>query len=153
MAFGAAAMAADLPKEGTFSGTGAAAGTYKAYPVGKDRYVGTAEENGLLVGNGFLDHMTGHCFGTFSGASGIEQYQGYCVFTDPDGDQIVADGAVKHASNAKSFDASSTFTSGTGKYTGITGGTTEVLHGPEFKTPADGAYVQYGEIQGRYKLP
>ena len=37
MTFGTEVMAGDLPKEGTFSGTGSAAGTYKAYPVGKDR--------------------------------------------------------------------------------------------------------------------
>ena len=38
MTFGAAAIAADLPKEGTFSGTYAGAGTFlKTYPVGKER--------------------------------------------------------------------------------------------------------------------
>ncbi len=36
MAFGAAAMAADLPKEGTYKGTYAAVGTFKANPIGKE---------------------------------------------------------------------------------------------------------------------
>jgi hypothetical protein len=37
LALGAAALAADLPKEGTFSGTFYGVGTYKASPVGKER--------------------------------------------------------------------------------------------------------------------
>jgi hypothetical protein len=37
LAFGAAALAADLPKEGTFNGTFSGVGTYKASPVGKER--------------------------------------------------------------------------------------------------------------------
>ena len=39
MAFGAAAMAADLPKEGTYSVTYSGLGTFKAVPVGKERMV------------------------------------------------------------------------------------------------------------------
>ena len=58
MALADAAMAADLPKEGTFSGTYSAASTEKGYAVGKERFLVTYDENGLTVGKGFLDHMT-----------------------------------------------------------------------------------------------
>jgi hypothetical protein len=155
MAFRALALAADLPKEGTYSGTVSAAGTYKAYPVGKDRTLVTWDENGLGVGNGAFDHMTNHCFGLADITNGMEEDQGYCVGTDPAGDQVVlnvvSDG--KRPTSAKSFGSSGTFTSGTGKYAGISGGLTCVDHGPEFRTGAEGTYAQYGECQVKYKLP
>ena len=64
--FGAPAKSADLPKEGTFSGTYAGAATFKIYPVGKERAVGAFEDRSVTVGKGFLDHMTWHCFTIFS---------------------------------------------------------------------------------------
>jgi hypothetical protein len=45
-------MAADLPKEGTFSGTYSAVGTTKAIPIGKERILLTFDENGLSEGEG-----------------------------------------------------------------------------------------------------
>jgi hypothetical protein len=153
MGFGAAALAADLPKEGTFSGTYSATSTYKAYLVGKERVLVTYDENGLTVGKGFYDHMTWHCFGLADIASGIEQAQGRCVGTDPAGDQIALESEGKHAADAKTYGGTATFTTGTGKYAGISGGATFELHGPEFRTATEGTNVQYGEIQAKYKLP
>jgi hypothetical protein len=63
MAFGAAAMAADLPKEGTYKGTYAAVGTVKANPIGKDRLLTVFDETGLQVTDGFSDRTTWHCWG------------------------------------------------------------------------------------------
>jgi hypothetical protein len=63
LALGAAALAADLPKEGTFSGTFSGGGTYKAYPVGKERLLLVFDENELQLTNGLLDHTTWHCWG------------------------------------------------------------------------------------------
>jgi hypothetical protein len=155
MAFGAAAMAADLPKEGTFSGTYSSAGTYKAHPVGKERVLAVYDENGLTVGNGLLDHMTWHCDVLGDLMNGTVQWNGYCVLTDPAGDQIAANVASdgKYAADAKSFSGKTTFTTGTGKYVGISGGVTAALHAPEFRTAGEGTYVQYGNLQGSYKLP
>jgi len=154
MALGTTAMAADLPKEGAFSGTTAAAGTYKVYPVGKERLLITWDENGMTVGKGFYDRMTWHCFGLSDIAGGMQQGQGRCVGTDPSGDQIALELEVKpHAADAKAYEGTTTFTTGTGKYTGITGGATFIQHGPEFRTAAEGASVTYGEIQAKYKLP
>ena len=64
-------------------------GTYKAYPIGKERAAGSWEAGGLTVGTGFLDHTTWHCFGLSNIASGSEPWHGYCVVTDPSGDQIL----------------------------------------------------------------
>ncbi len=153
MALGVAAMAADLPKEGTFSGTYSAASTEKGYPVGKERFLVTYDENGLSVGKGFLDHMTWHCFGLADVAGGMIQSQGRCIATDPAGDQIALESEAKFAMGAKSLSGTTSFTTGTGKYAGISGGTNFVMHGPEFRTASEGTNVQYGEIQGTYKLP
>ena len=54
MAFGAAAMAADLPKEGTYSGTYSAVWHVQGYPDRKERLLVTFDENGLTVANGVL---------------------------------------------------------------------------------------------------
>ena len=43
------------------------------------------------------------------------------------------------------------FSSGTGKYTGITGGGTFEVDGREFKMP-EGTYAIHGPMQGNYKL-
>jgi hypothetical protein len=90
----------------------------------------------LTVGNGFLDHATWHCFGLYDVANVMAQWQGYCVATDPAGDQVVSDvaGDGKYAADAKSFNGTGTFTTGTGKYAGVSGGWTVVGHVPEFLT-------------------
>ena len=49
IAFGVAAMAADLPKEGTFSGTDSGTGTFKTYPVEKERTLFLWEASSFAV--------------------------------------------------------------------------------------------------------
>jgi hypothetical protein len=58
-----AAMAADLPKEGTSTGTFSAFATFKATVIGKDRILTSFDGNGPSLTNGFADHMTWHCWG------------------------------------------------------------------------------------------
>jgi hypothetical protein len=151
----AATMAADLPKEGTFSGTYAGALTFKTYPVGKEGTLLVFDDNSLTVGKGFLDHMTWHCFGISSITTGMEHFSGYCVVTDPAGDQIAADitNDESFPADAKSRPAKGTFTTGTGKYAGISGSLTNVLHTPEFRSAVDGTKVRNGDMQASYKLP
>ena len=91
MAFGVTAMAADLPKEGTFNVDYTAFGTFKAYAIGKERVLFNTDENGLYLGKGFGDHVTWHAFGMGDIANGMQQFHGYSVGTDPSGDQIVAE--------------------------------------------------------------
>ena len=58
MAFGAASMAADLPKEGTFNSTYSAFGTIKVTTIGKERVMFVFDENGMTRSDEFLDHTT-----------------------------------------------------------------------------------------------
>jgi hypothetical protein len=62
MAFATAAMAADLPKEGTFNATYSAFGTAKVTAIGKERVLLVVDENGLTRSDGFSDRMTWHCW-------------------------------------------------------------------------------------------
>ena len=139
-----AAIAADLPKQGTFSGTYFAFGTYKLTSIGKERLLSAWDENGLSIGNGFLDHLTWHCWGLYDAEKGMAQSQGFCVGTDPDGDQIAGNAGTdgRYAADAKSSKGWVTFTTGTGKYTGISGGITTVDHNNEFRPAAEGTYLQ-----------
>jgi hypothetical protein len=155
LTLGIAAPALAQMKEGTFSGTYSSAGTYKGIAIGKERIVSAWDENGLTVGDGFLDHATWHCFGLYDVASAMAQFQGYCVLTDPAGDQVVSNVASdgKYAADAKSYKVAGTFTTGTGKYAGISGSWTSVGHLPEFRTAApESTYVQNGPMQGSYKI-
>jgi hypothetical protein len=101
--FGTAAMAADLPKKGSYSTIYASFGTAKATRIGKDRMLIVFDENGLKVGQGVMDHTTWHCFGLSDIASGMVRHHGYCVATNPDGDQMVGDFASddKYRADAK----------------------------------------------------
>jgi hypothetical protein len=134
LAFNSAAVAGDLPKEGTYNVIYTSAGTYKATRLGKERLLAAWDENALSVGTGLLDHMTWHCWGLFNIANGMTDWRGYCVMTDPAGDQIAADVASD------------------GKYAGISGSWAFVGHSPEFRAAAEGTDVQYGPVQGSYKL-
>jgi len=142
-------------KEGIFSGTYSGFGTAKATPIGKDRLLVAFDETGFTLTNGFLDHVTWHCWGTADYSNGMGQTQGgYCVGTDLAGDQLARTFSdEKHAPDQKSWNGSLNLTAGTGKYTGISGSGTYVTHGnTEFRLP-QGSYVDNNTIQGNYKIP
>jgi hypothetical protein len=156
VSFGIAASAADLPKQGTYSFTYTSFGTFKTTQVGKHRVVGTFDENGVSLGSGFGDHVTWHCFGLFDVTDGMAQHRGYCVGTDATGDQLAADVASngKYAEDAQTYSGTLTFTAGTGKYAGISGGHTYVTHATALRAPTAGTYFRYTTNQdGSYKLP
>ena len=153
MFFGTA-VAADLPKEGTWTATYSAFGMAKATPVGKERLLLTYDDNGLTVGDGLLNHMTWHCWGLGDYTSGTGQDHGNCVGTDPAGDQIAIDWNIgKHPMDQKLVNGSFTLTTGTGKYAGITGSATFADDGNEFKPATDGTYFAHNTNKGSYKLP
>jgi len=155
MFFGTAAMATDLPKEGTYNVTYSSFGTLKSTPVGKQVALFAWDENGLSVGNGLLDHLTWHCWGLFNVMNGINQTtSGYCVATDPNGDQLAASVAGdKWPQGTKSFTALQTWITGTGKYAGISGNNKLECHPGDFRPAAEGTYHLYCTFQGGYKLP
>jgi len=154
ISFGIAAMAADLPREGTIKVTYAGQGTFKPYSIGKDRLLMSWDENGLSVGEGIEDHLTWHCFGTGDFINGTGLGRGYCVGTDPAGDQVVGEVAdEKGPPERKIWNGSGKYTSGTGKFAGITGEFTYSVHSGDFRPAAEGTYVVYGDVEGSYKLP
>jgi hypothetical protein len=140
-------------KEGTYSGSYTGYGTYKVTPVGKERILSASDENGLSVTDGFLDHVTWHCWGLGDRANGVVQSHGYCIATDVSGDQLVLDyDSGKRTPDQKSWKGSGKFTSGTGKFAGISGDLTFVTHGADFRSGADGTYFTYNTFEGHYKL-
>lgn len=151
--FATSAMAADLPKEGTFNGTYTAIGTYKATKIG-DRVLNIFDENGVQVTNGFGDHFTFHCWGTNEIANGDSTSQGYCVGTDPTGDLVEVKFAWdRHATGEMAPKGPATYVAGTGKFAGISGDIALVGHSGEFRPPVEGTYVSYVTFAGNYKLP
>jgi hypothetical protein len=82
------------------------------------------------------------------------QNQGNCVGIDPAGDQVVFSlGDEKHSPDQKAVNGTFTYTGGSGKYAGISGGGTFVSHSGEFRPAAEGTYLQYVTFQGSYKIP
>jgi hypothetical protein len=154
LTFGAAAMAADLPKEGTYKGTYAAVGTDKATKIGTDRVLTVFDETGLQTTDGFLDHTTWHCWGTGDFTNGMGQEQGHCTATDLAGDKAVSKFvSEKHAIDQKSFSLSSTCEGGTGKFAGAICSETDMVQANEFPSPSEGTYVVWVTFGGHYKLP
>ena len=154
LALGIATPTLAQMKEGTYSGTYSSYGTSKATVIGKERLLLNFDENGLTITNGFLDHMTWHCYGLADFMNGTGQAHGTCVGTDPAGDQLVLDFGPdeKHAPDQKTWNGPARFTSGTGKFAGVSGVHTYVIHN-EFRPGAEGTYVNYVTFEGRYKLP
>jgi hypothetical protein len=150
----AGAAAADLPKEGTFTNTLYGYGTFKGSSVGKTRYVNAFEMDGVSVGEGLMNHMTAHCFGMGERLNQMRRSNGRCTLTDIDGDQIAVDSAIDwYPNGAKDYSGNVTFTAGTGKYEGITGGLKEICYNGVFKAAADNAFFSYCTGEGKYKLP
>ncbi|MGD0108001.1 MAG: hypothetical protein ABSC06_28800 [Rhodopila sp.] len=152
LTLGTASIAADLPKEGTFKGTFSSYGTNKTIKVG-DLSLTTFDETGPQLADGFADHLTLHCWGIGEVANGITANHGYCVGTDPSGDQIASKFAGEKAAQDKAMKGTTTFTSGTGKFAGVSGTLHYVVHAPEFRAPSEGTYVNYVTFEGNYKVP
>jgi hypothetical protein len=99
--------------------------------------------------------MTWHCIGTTSIMVGMIGFSGFCLATDPAGDQIVAD-VVSDGTfpvTERNRPAKGVFTSGTGKFASITGTFTNLLHTPDFRTAVEGMTVRDGDFQASYRLP
>ena len=127
-------------------------GAGKATPLGKEVLLSPFEQNALTLGDGLVDHLTWHCSGLYEMTKGMAEHHGYCVATDPAGDQFAGNFASdgKYAADAKSYSGAVTFIGGTGKYAGISGGFTYVGHSPEFRAAAEGAFVDYITLEGSY---
>ena len=151
--FWGVAMAADPPKEGTYSGTFSGWGTFKGTQIGKEKLLTVFDQNALVLTSGLLDHTTWHCYGLGDFTNGIGEERGYCVATDPGGDQAAGDLATeKHAVDAKSSSGSVTWAAGTGKYAGITG-IHKFVCDNTFRAAGEGTFFNHCTNNGSYKLP
>jgi hypothetical protein len=153
-----AAMAAvDLPSEGTFKVTffmtvdptkGA------EVPAAGDKSAWSFVETAIYTndaGHGFLHEATGRCVGMGSGNKAGTHNSGYCVYVDPDGDQIFSTFDVGHSGEDQPLRGTKEYTGGTGKYVGLTGHAE--YSGSDLKTlDKDAPEVFEGHAQGSYKL-
>ncbi len=145
-------------KQGTYSGSYSAFGTYKATPIGKERLLVTWDENSMTLTNGLLDHMTWHCWATQDFVSGSGHAEGRRLGIDVAGDEIVANlGIVQHTPRPEDApriaDTRCRHTFGTGKYAGISGSGALEFAADEFRTVTDGTYAVHASLEGNYKLP
>ena len=152
LTLGTAAIAADLPKEGTFKGTFSSYGTAKTTKVG-DLALTMFDETGPQLTDGFADHMTVHCWGIGETANGTVTNQGYCAGIDPSGDTLAWKFSGEKSSQDKAMTGSATFTAGTGKFVGVSSTSQFVVHAREFHASPDGTFVNYVTFEGSYKLP
>jgi len=120
MFFGSAAMAADMPKEGTDSFTNTWILTPSSPLKVGDRTLGTFELNGIHRNDNreaMMTNMGLRCLGIYEiVGTGPEQEHGACTFTDQDGDQIM--GTFDRKTESGGIGA---LVAGTGKFTGISG--------------------------------
>jgi len=155
VAFGmtALAIAADIPKQGTYTGKMVISLTLKSIAVG-DRLIVGYEYMGVFLndrGEGFLHNASVRGLGAFhaENVKGVFEYdRSSGVLIDSDGDQVIFTHEV-----AGSFDSvrTLTFHGGTGKYTGIQGGGewTWVQTRSATEVTAQG----YAIHKGHWKLP
>jgi len=158
MLFVVAAIAGELAKEGSYTVTYFKDGTFKNNPVGNNLHLDVWDEVGPSIGIGLLDHMTWHCFGVKQVLNGIsETPHGYCLATDPAGDQIAfVVASERHASNASTHRGLGTSIIGTGKYAGVSADYTFACENEGAPIYIEGALQRYRHkctIQGSYKLP
>jgi hypothetical protein len=137
-----------IPKQGTIDATYSAAGTdVREIGTSADDVVYLYESTLLMANNSkspLLQNITAHCVEAgFTAGAG----NGYCVYSDKDGDKFVE--AFNHPHAATS--GKGTLVSGTGKYKGIQGQFDwQVVQA----LPAEkGSFHYIGKKTGNYRLP
>ena len=152
-----AAMAVDLPTEGTFKVTFfMTVDPTKAMevPAAEDKRAWSFAETATYTndaGHGFLHEVSGRCIGIGSGNLAGTHNTGYCVYVDADGDQIFSTFDVGHRGGDKLLRGTKEYQGGTGKYAGLTGHATYT--GADLKAlDEEMPEVFEGHAQGSYKL-
>lgn len=143
-----------LPKEGSGAMTVAYTGTLKTLALGTDHVRIAYEVFGVATndaGQGFFHNTSGRCIGGLDVVKGeFDNEAGACLWVDRDGDQVFLRyaGAGRAGVPAK---LKFTYTGGTGKYAGLTGG------GETTRTPLrptmEGTTYSHTKGTYTYKLP
>ncbi len=116
---------AQMPDEGTFSGTLIYSGTYRTIPIDKERMILTYENTGVRIEDskaGPFHQVSTHNIGVMYFEKGVGVLRGYLTWVDKDGDKVTWEltetdsklGSVSTKGTAKAI-------AGTGKFTGIQG--------------------------------
>ena len=143
------ALAADLPKEGTYDFIACQAGVVTPIAFSKEYQAFSYEQFGSAlskVPGGLFDKATFHCMGLRTRFNGKETNNTVCENILPDGEKTLSTFSLKADGT---YDRQ--FVAGTGKYEGmISSGTTESL-GP-FPTIKAGTFQFCNHQTGTYKL-
>ena len=148
-AFGASALAGELPKQGTYSVTWTFSGPYTAIEIGEDQWAWSSTYTLIIwndAGEGFFHDMSANCVGLGSEAEDAPFTEtGYCSYVDADGDQL-----FEYYYETEEGKGTSTRLGGTGKYAGAQGTDTyEYSYTPD---APEGVFNGYGHSEGSYTL-
>jgi hypothetical protein len=131
-------------------------GTYKSQPMGPDSTYATWESFGVTLndtGQGLFHNVTIRCIGAYLADKGNWDGQGYCTYTMRDGEKVFV--SVKHGGKVgmppPPAKGTTKFLGGTGKYSGIQGGSEFVQI--MLRPPFEGASQSYNKAKITYKLP
>jgi len=145
---------AQIAKEGTFSGTNTYAGTDRAIPLDKDRFVIVYENTGVRLddsGQGPFHKMSTHNVGILYFEKGVGRLKGYLTSMDKDGDKFLVE-ITEEASQLYPKETSGTgkIIGGTGKFTGIQGGMEYTRQ--NVRQVAAGTHQAISKYKGSWKI-
>lgn len=102
------------------------------------------------AGHGFLHDATGRCLAMGTSDARSFHYSGYCTYVDPDGELIFSTFDIGRTGD-QPVKATKAYTSGTGKYDGLTGRADYAV--TRLKTLDKNApSILEGHVQGHYRL-
>jgi hypothetical protein len=101
-----------------------------------------------------FDHLTYHCWGAGDFTKGRGQSRGFCVYTNPAGDQIVENFVSdKFSLGQKIINGPVTLTSGTGKFAGVTCTGTWSDDGATYRPTEKGTFFTHGIHHFKCQFP
>ena len=144
---------AQMPKEGTFSGTNSYAGTGKVIPLDKDRLVIFYENMGTQVedsGQGPLHGMSTHNTGIQYIEKGVGKTRAYMTWMDKDGDKILWELTEDASQLGGPSSGTGKIMGGTGKFTGIQGSMEYTRR--NMRPVVDGTHQAIAKDKGSWKI-
>jgi hypothetical protein len=150
----ALAASAQIAKEGTIAGTMTYAGTYRTFPLDKDRIILVYENTGVRLedsGQGPFHGCSTHNVGVQYFEKGIGRLKGYVTTMDKDGDKVLFE-ITEDASQPflKETNGTGKIIGGTGKFTGIQGNMEYTRHG--FRPVSEGTTQAISKYRGSWKI-
>jgi hypothetical protein len=145
---------AQMPKEGTFSGTVTYAGTSKVFPIDKEHFVSLSEYSGVNVdnsGGGPFHNVACHGVAMLYFEKGVTRLTSYWSITDKDGDKVLWELTETEGKPPNPVNGIGKIIWGTGKFTGIQGSYEYTRQG--FRPATEGTFQAISKNKGTWKLP